>query len=71
VSLNGRLRPTQRSVEKRFKDALLAFSDDPTASNLARYLAASRALAETPRTAAEAALTSMTPMTSAASAGHS
>jgi hypothetical protein len=70
MSLNGRLRPRQRSVEVLFKDALLAFSDDPTASNLARYLAASRALAETPPRA-EAALSAMTPMTSAASAGHS
>jgi hypothetical protein len=57
-------------VEVLFKDALLAFSEDPTASNLARYLAASRALAETPRAEAEAALSAMTPMTSAASAGH-
>jgi hypothetical protein len=71
MSLNGRLRPTQPSVESRFKDALLAFSDDPTASNLQRYLAASRALAEAPRAATEAVHTSAAPMTAAASAGHS
>jgi hypothetical protein len=70
MSLNGRLHPTQRSVELRFKDALLAFSDDPTASNLRRYLAASRALAEAPRAAREAVRAPAT-MTSAASLGHS
>jgi hypothetical protein len=70
MSLNGRLRPTQRSVELRFKDALLAFSDDPTASNLRRYLAASRALAEAPRATRKPVRPSAAPMTSAASAGH-
>jgi hypothetical protein len=71
MSFNGRLRPRRRSAEVLFKDALLAFSDNPTASNLARYLAASRALAETPRTGPEAALSAMTPMTSTVSAGPS
>jgi hypothetical protein len=52
MSLKRRVRPNQRSLELQFRDAVLAFSDDPTPSNLARYLAASRALAEAPRAAA-------------------
>jgi hypothetical protein len=48
MSLKERSR-TSRSVEAQFKDALFAFSDDPTPSNLARYLEASRALPKRPR----------------------
>jgi hypothetical protein len=37
-------QPRNRAEQRRFRDAVLAFSDDPTPSNLVRYLAASRAL---------------------------
>jgi hypothetical protein len=59
------MRP-ERTPLRRFKDALYAFSNDPTPSNLQRYLAASRALAEAP----EATPALATPVTSGASAGH-
>jgi hypothetical protein len=51
---------------------LYAFSNDPTPSNLQRYLAASRALAEAPRAAAapEATPVLAAPMSSGTSTGH-
>jgi hypothetical protein len=65
------MRPERTSL-RRFQDALYAFSNDPTPSNLQRYLAASRALAEAPRDAAapEATPALAVSMTSGASAGH-
>jgi hypothetical protein len=42
--LNGDLRPAGRPAYVEFKTAVLEFSDDPNATNLVRYLNASRAL---------------------------
>jgi hypothetical protein len=57
---------------RRFRDALFAFSDDPTPSNLARYLAASRDLAKERRgPAASERARVATAMSSGLSGGHS
>src|SRR4051812_23015965 len=40
---------SQRASRNRFADAVLDFAADPTPANLVRYLAASRALEESPR----------------------
>jgi hypothetical protein len=42
-------RSTRTQEYARFKEALLDFSDDPTRTNLARYLRASEALPAPPR----------------------
>jgi hypothetical protein len=52
MSLSGvtpALPPEQQRAYTRFGEALLAFSDEPTTVNLARYLAASQALDDTRR----------------------
>ena len=41
--------PEQRHAFARFREAITAFSDDPSPDNLVRYLAASRALDESRR----------------------
>jgi hypothetical protein len=68
-----RSKGRNRVEQRRFKDALLAFSDDPTASNLVRYLAASRALEGKARRRKAAAGTRVpaTAMSSGLSIGHS
>jgi hypothetical protein len=45
-----RQRHEQRRAYLRFKQALLEFSDAPKAPNIARYLAASKALDDSSRT---------------------
>ena len=46
--------PSVRIAMERFADAIFDLSDEPTSANIARYLAASRALEESRRTAARA-----------------
>jgi hypothetical protein len=42
----ARLAPVEESPVERFVEAVLALSNDPSAVNVARYLAASRRLEE-------------------------
>jgi hypothetical protein len=44
--MRAELAPVERRVHEQFVQAVHAFSDDPGPANLARYLAASRALEE-------------------------